>query len=330
MFGGYDGSSVSSATEEWTSSSTFTKKNLGQVYYNSGSNAFKVTQTVFGTGAWSSGGNLNQARSQGGNNASGGSASIGLVSGGNKYSPGASYDNTEIYNGTAWTEVNNINTTRGYSTGAGTPAGALVVSGNTAPATTRAQVESWDGTNWTETTDVNQGRTQGAGAGTQTSAIFVGGEGGSPWNDNKNKTELWNGSSWTEVNNLNEGRTILAGGGSSTSALVAGGNPGSSPYATVNVRNGANAAASANTAVLIFGGANFIPSATYYAITESWNGTSWTEVADLATARYNGTSAGSSTSAWLAGGFPGSNPQPAITEEWTVPATATNKTITVG
>jgi len=49
----------------------------------------------------------------------------------------------------------------------------------------------------------------------------------------------------------------------------------------------------------------------------------------LATGRYNGTSSGSGTSAWYAGGYPGANPQPAITEEWNVPATVTNTTITV-
>jgi hypothetical protein len=340
-------SSYKNTSEEWTTTpaATFTQINLGQVYFNSTSNAFKVTKNVFGTGAWSSGDNLNQARSQGGNNASGGSASIGLVSGGQQYSPGISYNNTEIYNGTAWTEVNNLTSTRGYSTGAGTPAGALVVSGTMAPSPGaggvggKTNVESFDGTNWTEVNDVNQSRFQGAGAGTQTSAIFVGGEGGSPWNDNKNKTELWDGSSWTEVNNLNDGRTLVGGAGLSTSAIVAGGTPGSGATANTETwdgtswtevnnlntaRMGANLAAHSNTAALAFGGYLGPPGNT--AATETWNGTSWTEVADIANTRYNGTSAGSSTSAWLAGGSPGT---PNATEEWLVPATVTNTTITV-
>ena len=101
------------------------------------------------------------------------------------------------------------------------------------------------------------------------------------------------GTSWTEVNNLN------------------------------TARQGANVAANASTAALAFGGYIGPP---IEALTESWDGTSWTEVADLASARFNGTSAGTSTSAWLAGGSPGT---PAVTEEWTVPATVTNTTITV-
>jgi len=46
--------------EEWNVSppASFSKENLGQVYYNSTSNAFKVTKTVYGTGAWASGATL--------------------------------------------------------------------------------------------------------------------------------------------------------------------------------------------------------------------------------------------------------------------------------
>ena len=63
------------------------------------------------------------------------------------------------------------------------------------------------------------------------------------------------------------------------------------------------------------------------AITESWNGTSWTEVADLANGRFQLGQAGANTSSALAfGGIlpPGANT--AATEEWTAPLA--NKTIT--
>ena len=190
-----------------------------------------------------------------------------------------------------------------------------------------ANVESWDGTNWTETTDVNAQRVQAAGAGTQTATLFFGGE-GSPFADNKNKTELWNGTTWTEVNNLNEGRSQPGGGGISTSAISVNGYNGSAKsndaetwdgtswteISNTNVTaEGRNGAAHSNTQAIVFGGR----APAYLATTEQWDGSTWTEVADLATARYNGTSSGSGTSAWLAGGYPGSNPQPAITEEWT-------------
>jgi hypothetical protein len=50
--------------------------------------------------------------------------------------------------------------------------------------------------------------------------------------------------------------------------------------------------------------------------TESWDGTSWTEVADLATARSSAFSAGTSTTALAAGAEPAST---TATEEWNVP-----------
>ena len=60
--------------------------------------------------------------------------------------------------------------------------------------------------------------------------------------------------------------------------------------------------------------------------TEQWNGTSWTEVADLGTARtqQTGNSAATTTAGLIAGGSP---PTTDATEEWTVAEAA--KTVTV-
>ena len=68
---------------------------------------------------------------------------------------------------------------------------------------------------------------------------------------------------------------------------------------------------------IVFGGTNF-PSTTLYTLTESWNGTSWTEIGDMATGREGGASGGNSRSSLLAGGSLGT-PVTAVTEEWTVP-----------
>ena len=59
--------------------------------------------------------------------------------------------------------------------------------------------------------------------------------------------------------------------------------------------------------------------------TEFWNGSSWTEVADLSTSRYGlgGSTNGSSALALGFGGYPGPKNN---TEEWT--ADLANKTIT--
>ena len=60
----------------------------------------------------------------------------------------------------------------------------------------------------------------------------------------------------------------------------------------------------------------------YLALTESWNGTSWTEVADLSTARYGlgGQGATSKSGLAFAGNTPASDPAGVTsTEEWTIP-----------
>ena len=88
-------------------------------------------------------------------------------------------------------------------------------------------------------------------------------------------------SSWRTGNSLNTGRAELAGGGIQTSALMfGGGSPG--------------------------------------AVTESYDGTSFTEVADLNTARNGLGGAGASNTSALAfgGGAPADSDQKAITELW--------------
>ena len=75
---------------------------------------------------------------------------------------------------------------------------------------------------------------------------------------------------------------------------------------------------------IITGGTD-TPSPGKLANTESWNGSSWTEVADLATARRESGMGGSSTVAVL---FGGEAPTTGATEEWTTAATVT-KTFTV-
>ena len=84
----------------------------GKLYYNSSDGQIKY-QTL-GAGAWGSGGNLNTAKSRMG---SAGTQTAGLVAGGE---PTAAPDQTEEYNGTAWSEVNELNTGRIALAGAGT------------------------------------------------------------------------------------------------------------------------------------------------------------------------------------------------------------------
>ena len=127
---------------------------------------------------------------------SGGSNTSALAFGG-QLSPGASA-NTELWNGTNWTEVNNVNTARRNAGDAGTDnTSGLIFGGNAPPGLNlKAQTENWNGTNWTEVNDLNQARLSLAGAGTATSALGFGGYQPSPAYA---VTEKWNGVSWTEV-----------------------------------------------------------------------------------------------------------------------------------
>ena len=82
--------------------------------------------------------------------------------------------------------------------------------------------------------------------------------------------------------------------------------------------------------MLVFGGYDSSsPAPTDTAQTESYDGTTWTEVGDMGTARTGVAGCGgSNTSAVVAGGYNGSS-YLALSEEWNVPAsTVTAKTFT--
>ena len=102
-------------------------------------------------------------------------------------SPGGTYNNTETWNGTAWTEVNNLNAvrTKGAACGANL-SGALCFGGN--PGKT-VNTESWNGTNWAEVNNLNVGRAESGGAGTTAAGLAFSGEapGG-----NTTASEEWN------------------------------------------------------------------------------------------------------------------------------------------
>jgi uracil-DNA glycosylase len=71
--------------------------------------------------------------------------------------------------------------------------------------------------------------------------------------------------------------------------------------------------AGTSTAAIAFGGEN--PGSAVLAINELWNGTSWTETADLNTARNFPTGVGTSTAALSFGGNSPADPREEITEQ---------------
>ena len=289
---------------------------IGQVWYNETSQTMKV-QSATTVGAWATSANLNTRRY--GLGGAGTSNDSGIVFGGFPNGPTGA---TESYNGSAWTEVNDLNHGRGYIPGLGTITAALTTGGNSATIATDTQtesyngtgagtqtsglyiggyippavtgvVESWNGTSWTETTDLNTARSGGGGAGVDNTSALIGGGGTPP---STGATEEWNGSSWTEVNDLNTARKNQGGVGIVTSALIFGGQTNGAPSRVGN--------------------------------TETWNGTSWTEDADLSLARVSLSSSGTATVALAAGGYDGAFPFENSTEEWTGAGAPQTKTIT--
>ena len=86
--------------------------------------------------------------------------------------PNDYFDNTETYDGTSFTEVNNLNSARAAAAGFGSSTSAIMAGGTSNVTNT----EQWDGTNWTEIAEINTGRSQFNGAGLiATAGIVMGG-----------------------------------------------------------------------------------------------------------------------------------------------------------
>jgi hypothetical protein len=229
---------------------------------------------------------------------------------------------------TSWTEVTEMNTSRDRTAGSGTQTATLIISGRLdTPNADSALVESWNGSTWTEVGDVNTARYALAASvgGTYTSTIIFGGAPGT-----KTNTESWNGTTWTEVNDLPTGKYALGGAGIQTAALSIGG------VTTVNVNtveswDGTNWTSSTakntisgypgsfGTQTLALATGGWPDGATETTNTEFWNGSSWTEVNDMATARavHGSSGAGSSGSGLVMGGYNSpSGSGRTTTEEW--------------
>ena len=319
----YAGGPGSGATEEFTvPSGAISVVQEGQVWYNSTSNVLKGFGQQ-GTGVWASGGtmpvNLYSAAYCGTQTAGvftggipGESAATYLYDGSAWTTSPATLDDgrhylsstgigtqtaaqimggespaivgaTEQFDGSTWSEVNDLNNVRIAICGAGTQAAGLAMTGgHTSGADSTTYVESWDGTSWTNATAAPHSKKYAMGGGTQTSAFTAGGTQYPPNVTQLTTSETWNGSTWSEEAALNTGR----GDGSR--------------------------GASDGTSALIFGG----DSAPVRAKTESWNGTAWSNETDLGTGRGGTAGNGTSMAAIAAGGNP---PNTGLTEEWSVP-----------
>jgi len=327
------GSSPTNATEEWSAPATFNQQTIGQLFFNSTTNSFKETITDMAGATWASVPSLNTSTRYFCGGA--GSTTAALICGGQ--SPVT--NNTELFDGSSWTEVNEMNGSKSYHSVTGLQTAAMAVGGSPAPSF-GTNNEQWNGSNWTESTESNDSTNDRAQCGITTAALFFG--------NSNNHTELWNGSAFTEGANMNNARGNLAGGGIQTLAIGANGYKapfgsdevelwdGSSWSETTESNTSRQSIRGAGTQTAFImsmgnrpGGSPSLPGNTTSRYTEFWNGTSWTELNDMSTARYAGASsqgpASSSTSALYSGGYTGSGYSGA-SEEWT--ADVANKTIT--
>jgi hypothetical protein len=292
----------------------------GQVWYNSSSRVLKGFGQFISSGAWASGAGMssyaNGIRGFGTQ-----TAAIGV----GFYGPSTPLSFT--YDGTAWSSINGLVNAPGryYPGGTGTTTAGICFGGEPG----KNNSEEWDGTCWSEENNLLTGRTFITSGGTQTAAFGAGGY--AP--GFTGKTELWNGTSWSESGDIPVGVQGAGGNGSTTAALAYSGltaNPAtktaitytfdgttwSDANADVNTTCsmfGSSGPQTGNTAALKFGGETH-PGKTVN--TEFYDGSTWTEVANIANARRSVGNAGSTTSALFFGGEPPSGN--GLTEEWSV------------
>ena len=206
-----------------------------------------------------------------------GSATLGITTaalsfGGRPPSPPAFNQVTAEFDGTSWTAGGNYPTVIRNASTAGTQTAGLGFTGNLtnpgSPYKTNISAE-YDGSSWTVGNTVNTERRNASGGGTQTAALLVGGF-GDPGGSTISAFEKYDGTSWTsDPASLNTGRY-----GHTTQMGVTGDN------------------------AITAGGAT--PSLTGKA--EQYNGTSWSETGDMATARNMCAGSGTSTTHLALGG----------------------------
>lgn len=281
----------------------------GQIWYNTTSTVLKGTDNA-GPGTWASGTGPSTPKYAVG---SAGIETAGLQFGGFRDDTTAIGLQTETYNGTAWTEVGDLTTGGSYGMGCGTQTAAFYA-GTSSPLTS-ALAQTWNGSSWTAGPAFITKRYGGGGGGITTSAVYTGG-----WKAPGYSTdsETWNGTSWTEGNNSNTGRSMVASSGSSDSdAMISGGyTPATTSVETYDgtswtvatvlptaMKEGGGMG-TGNTAAIVFGGDN--AATPLLNKTHTWNGSAWTEVGNLGTARQSINQGGNTggTGALSLGGAP--------------------------
>jgi len=286
----------------------------------------KDSDPVLNGGSWSSGGDMNAARTAVQSGGTGNANAI--VAGG--YNAGTPYlTRSESYNGTSWTETSENNDARQFGGGTGTNTNAIIAGGD--PSSFYTASETWNGSAWTEAPNMNTNKNQNQLTGNATAAITAGG--GNP--SAITSVESWNGSSWTETSyDLNTAKKYVWMNGTTTAALIGGFNPSSettesldgttwTEVSETSISHRSGSSSGARDDCIVYGTDN---GPGYSGKTEQWNGSSWTEVSDLSTGRAYLGGTGSTPNSQTATAFGGSAPsQTTATEEWAFPPVTQDK-----
>ena len=333
--GGTTSTADVASTEHFIAPSAINQRTEGQLYIKG--SALKGFERAAGipAGTWASGGTLNAGHGYGTGFGGAQTAAVCCFGGYPTHT-----NNTETYNGTSWTEVNEGNTARRNLGSFGVLTSGLAFGGG--PPFGSATTESWDGTSWTSTADLPTTVYNNRGLGTSSSSglDFGGVDAATP--GKSKKANEWNGSSWTAITDMGTIRESgsSANAGTVTAGLVFG---GESPSQTVNTElwngsswtelNNLNTARSdaggngISTQALCFGGSTPASPPYQQGICEFWNGTSWTEVNDLGTGLANGLApAGGAVAGLASAGLSAPSTQNTVSQEFT--ADISNTTIT--
>jgi hypothetical protein len=295
---------------------------------------FTSSTNVITAAAWSSGGNLNTGRELGGN---AGTSTAGLLMSGKVY-PNTFKNETEEYNGSSWSEQNNVSTARATS-GAGTQTAGIIFGGtNGAPGSTGVQTatEEYDGSSWTNGGALSTARMGMYGAGLQTACFGAGGTNSS--NSPVTTVEDYNGSSWTSGTAIPTAQQGGGGAGLPSARLVFA---GYAPYANFTVEGdgegwtaggnmidarGQLAGFGSQTDAFACAGSTSAPNVDTTAV-EGYDGTSWSTRPSLSTERMGlspGGAYNTTTGGMVVGGSNSGNPMRNQTEEWNPETTADN------
>ena len=82
----------------------------------------------------------------------------------------------KLWNGTNWTEVNDLNTARATMASIGDSSTSALYAGGYTPPGYVANVEEWNGVSWAEVADLGTARSNHGAAGTNTAGLVFSGE----------------------------------------------------------------------------------------------------------------------------------------------------------